>query len=226
MGKFELIIRSIKRRGLTSTLCYLYHEFIFDIVNRTNTKSELANYELTASPEAHFLAPHQGASPWIVKQCFKKLSRYGLDISKASFLDIGSGKGRVMLLAAFIGFQRVTGIELDSELCRIAQRNFELNRNKLRCVSYAIFNEDAMQYALPETLDVVFMFNPFGTSVMERVLQNLIMKCKIFNNIAPCQPLYIVYVNPVYADVFEKMGLVPVDNIANEALIYKLGGEL
>ena len=45
-----------------------------------------------------------------------------------TFVDVGSGKGRVLLLAARHPFKRVVGIEFSPSLCEQARRNIEIFR--------------------------------------------------------------------------------------------------
>jgi tRNA G46 methylase TrmB len=45
------------------------------------------------------------------------------DVSNYTFIDIGSGKGRMLLLAAELPFRRVIGIEFASDLHAVAQQN-------------------------------------------------------------------------------------------------------
>jgi predicted RNA methylase len=45
------------------------------------------------------------------------------DLSDFVFIDVGSGKGRVLLAAAQYKFKRVLGVELTQELHEHAQRN-------------------------------------------------------------------------------------------------------
>lgn len=222
MSKYELLVRSIKRRGFINSMFYAYYELAFDLIHKTDTKPEIENLDSTAQNSDYFSSPHQGASPWIFKLCIKELVKLGLDIQRASFLDIGSGKGRVMILSLLAGFERVFGVEFDPDLCDVARRNIETIQGRLNASRQTIFNADAACFTPPEGLSVVFMYNPFGTIMMRQVLNNLITShhkhdCKTFRD-----PLYIIYVNPVYSKVFDEFNLVPLKEVVNEALIYKI----
>lgn len=222
MSKIELLIRSIEKRGLINTLRYVIHEFTFDWANNTNTKPALANYKPANDSPETFVGPYLGANPTIVNQCIAKCSQLGLEISNASFLDIGAGKGRVMLLAAFSGFKKVIGVELDANLCLAARRNLEINKDKIKCCKYEVCNEDAANYDFPENLNVVFMYNTFGTQLMREVLKKLTAKPNSHAQSLRHEPLYIIYLNPIYAKVFVEFGLTPLCNVMHEALIYRI----
>ena len=51
------------------------------------------------------------------------MNRLAIDFSRLTFIDIGSGKGRALLLASEYPFRRIIGIELLPDLNRIAQEN-------------------------------------------------------------------------------------------------------
>jgi SAM-dependent methyltransferase len=222
MGNVELLIRSMKKRGLINTLRYVTHELIFDWANNTDTKPELANYDPVNDRPETLVGPYLGANPYIVKQCIAKCSQLGLEICKASFLDIGAGKGRVMLLAALYGFKKVIGVELDANLCLVARRNLEINKGRIKYCNYDVCNEDAANYVFPENLNVVFMYNTFGTQLMREVLKKLTAKPNSHAQSMRHEPLYIIYLNPIYAKVFVKFGLTPLVNVKHEALIYRI----
>jgi predicted RNA methylase len=218
MGNFELLTRSIGKRGIFNTILYVFHEFAFDVLHGTDTKREIPSHDAALQGSAEFCAPQQGSNPWIFGKCVKQLEKFGLNIAEASFLDIGSGKGRGMLLAAFAGFDKVYGVELENNLCLVARRNFDTNASKLKCASYEILNEDAAEFVPVMPLDVVFIYNPFGIIVMRKFLRNLLNVRRASSS----HPLYVIYLNPVYAHAFREVGIMPVCEIAGEALIYKI----
>ena len=92
--------------------------------------------------------------------------------SNYTFIDFGSGKGRILIMAAEMGFKRVYGIELRRPLHECACRNFTRVRNG-DGPDLVSLNMDATGYVFPEDNLVLFFFNPFGAEVMAKVLQNL-----------------------------------------------------
>ena len=88
-----------------------------------------------------------------------------------TFVDLGSGKGRMLLMAARHGFKKLRGVELRQELHEQACRNFrQYNRNGCSMES---LNLDAASYEFPDDKLVLFFFNPFSSTVMQKVLDNL-----------------------------------------------------
>jgi SAM-dependent methyltransferase len=99
--------------------------------------------------------------------------RPAVPIDEFSFIDLGAGMGRALLLAAQYRFRAVIGVELHPTLARIARRNFGLWRNSGRAVApLRMHCRDATEFPLPTGPCVAFLFNPFGAPVLRRMLRN------------------------------------------------------
>jgi predicted RNA methylase len=90
------------------------------------------------------------------------------------FLDIGSGKGRIILLAAGYRFRRVIGVEIAEPLMAVARRNVASCRLRRRCGEIELVNADVLDYRIPDDVSVVYMFNPFGGAVFDAAVAQLI----------------------------------------------------
>jgi SAM-dependent methyltransferase len=91
-----------------------------------------------------------------------------------SFVDIGAGKGRALLLASEIAFRKVIGVELSAELARIAQSNVERwQRVAHPSAKIHALHQDALQFCWPRTSLLVFLYNPFACELVERLLEKL-----------------------------------------------------
>jgi SAM-dependent methyltransferase len=90
------------------------------------------------------------------------------------FVDVGCGKGRVLMVAARCGFSRITGVEYSPELCEVARRNLGLFRAKTGLQFDAeVVDADAADYDIPPDANVFFMFNPFYGEILEVVAGNI-----------------------------------------------------
>ena len=90
------------------------------------------------------------------------------------FVDFGSGKGKVLMLAAHYPFRRVVGVELWEDLHRVAVENLASFRDRPDCAAEVTsVRMDAADYPLPEEPLVLYFFNPFPEAVLTRVLSNL-----------------------------------------------------
>ena len=93
---------------------------------------------------------------------------------ECTFVDVGSGKGRVLLLAARFPFKRVVGVEVDTALSEVALRNIAtVRRRALRCKSISTVQTDVLDYAWPSGPLVLYMFNPMTPPRVASVLERL-----------------------------------------------------
>jgi SAM-dependent methyltransferase len=91
------------------------------------------------------------------------------------FVDLGAGKGRMLLLAAQSGrFRKVVGVEFSAELCRTAEQN--IRHFQRHCAGNArieVVHADVADYEVQPDQNVFFMFNPFDHVVMQQVIQRV-----------------------------------------------------
>ena len=95
-------------------------------------------------------------------------------VEGATFVDLGSGKGRTLLVAAELPFAEVVGVEYSAALHAIATRNDELTRDLgWRRAPVRLVHGDATTFPLPPGPCVVYLNNPFSGRVFAEVLANL-----------------------------------------------------
>lgn len=88
-----------------------------------------------------------------------------------SFIDIGAGMGRAMLLAAEHPFRAVLGVEMHPTLARIGRRNMARWRATGRAQApMRMLCREADKFKLPSGPCVAFLFNPFGAPVLRRLV--------------------------------------------------------
>jgi SAM-dependent methyltransferase len=63
--------------------------------------------------------PYFATEPWLFEQIMQAIS---VDFSQFTFVDLGCGKGRVLLMASDYPFQRIVGVEFMPELHRAAEK--------------------------------------------------------------------------------------------------------
>lgn len=107
------------------------------------------------------------------------------------FIDLGSGKGRALFLAAEYPFRQIIGVEYASELHEVAVRNTTTYRNPRRkCLDIRTVCGDATTFVFPEHPTVCFMNNPFGAALVERVAQRIDASVR-----SSQRPFFIVYLH-------------------------------
>jgi predicted RNA methylase len=121
-------------------------------------------------------------------------------VDEFTFIDLGSGMGRAVLLAAEYPFRAVIGVELHPTLARISRKNMALWRAAGRAQApMRVVCCDAAEFEPPAGPCVAFMFNPFGAPVLRRLLA-FWSKC-----FAGCEgQLDILYVNNEQEHVLER----------------------
>lgn len=128
----------------------------------------------------------------------KAMNTLSFNFADKVFLDIGSGKGRALILAAEAGFKKVIGVEYAAELNHMAHANIEKVRSRFPNTEFVLNEGDALVYDIPEEVDVIYLFNPFD----EEATRGLLKKVKpSFNR---DRPLYLVYVNPIHCHVLQQ----------------------
>jgi SAM-dependent methyltransferase len=102
------------------------------------------------------------------------------DLSEYTFIDMGSGKGRVLFVAAEYSFKKIIGVEFSIALHEHAQRNIARYKSrKQRSGTIEAVLADAARYSFPAGKLVIYLFNPFGPDIMSRMLTNLEMSLHI-----------------------------------------------
>ena len=115
--------------------------------------------------------PYFATEPWLFEQIMQGLP---IDFSQFTFIDLGSGKGRVLLMASDYPFKRIMGVEFMPELHRAAQKNVANYSNaRQRCRRIESVCADARDFQFPDGPLVVYLFNPFSESTFAQVLGNL-----------------------------------------------------
>lgn len=115
-----------------------------------------------------------------------------------TFVDLGSGKGRTLLMASDYPFRRIIGVELLCELSEIAQENIARYRSeRQKCFNLDSICADARVFNFPDDPLVVYLFNPFSDYILQTVLQRL----RISFEAVP-REMYVIYHNLVHEHVF------------------------
>ena len=124
---------------------------------------------------------------------------HGLDIrfEEFTFIDLGSGKGRVLLMASDYPFREIIGVEFSPELHAIAAENIRNYRNpnqvcrniRLCCMDFTLFD-------FPDGPLFIFLYNPSSEAVTSELAENMARSLR-----KKPRPLWVLYVTPSY-DVF------------------------
>lgn len=92
---------------------------------------------------------------------------------KDVFVDIGSGLGRVVVMAATHPFRKVIGVEICKEFDAIARENVRKARQRLLCQDVELLCLDAREFSIPPDLSVVYFWSPFNEEILSTVFARL-----------------------------------------------------
>lgn len=174
----------------------------FDEANGVRTSGLVAGRHLKSGHrhDRHATA-YYGVAPSVFQALIRRWqrSRPAAPIEETTFVDVGAGMGRAMLLAAEMPFRAVAGIELNPTLVRIARRNLAVWRKAGRGrAPMRLACGDAAELPFADRPCVAFLFNPFGAAVMRRFLKAVATKFR-----SRPGELDILYVNNEQEGVLE-----------------------
>jgi SAM-dependent methyltransferase len=121
----------------------------------------------------------------------------GVDPGGWSFVDLGCGKGRIVMLAAAMGFARTFGVEFAPELAGIARANcatFVARGGAERAPKIVLGDAGAFAPA-PGPL-LLYLYNPFGPPVIDEVID------WAERHAASGAAVAVIYVDPRHRDRF------------------------
>jgi SAM-dependent methyltransferase len=152
---------------------FTWHPFDLEFGVRTSGLIAGRNLKCGSRADRHNTA-YFGVAPSVFHEMIAlwRRSKPAGTIDQFTFVDVGAGMGRAVLLASEFPFRSVIGVELNPRLARIARKNVAhwkaagLARAPVRVVC-----RDAVEFKIPPGPCVAFMFNPFGGPIMRRLLK-------------------------------------------------------
>jgi SAM-dependent methyltransferase len=214
---FRVLLHTVRRRGVRQTAGLILR----------SVRSREAARERTAADRAFDAARHVDTAGWVrradlvtdspnrahagryqpstVDEFELLMGKLDVDHEDFVFVDYGSGKGRVLLLAADLPFKQIVGVEFSPPLHEIARQNIAtLGRHAARVETLVM---DAAEYEPPLEPLVLYFFNPFDAPVMRRVLARVRASLE-----RRPRPVYIVVSGQSeLAEAIEFFGFTPVD---------------
>lgn len=150
-----------------------------------------------------FNSPYQPTEQTLFHEMIAALVQHtNLDFKEFTFVDLGSGKGRTLLMASDYPFRKIVGIELLQNLHQIAQKNLEqYQSSSQKCFSLESICADATTFPIPEGPLILYLFNPFPESGLRRTI------AKIDQDLSRTpRPAYVLYHNPQLESVLSENG--------------------
>src|ERR1700683_3241305 len=178
-----------------------YGDADYDWEHRVNTTSAAVGWRERLLGVFH--SPYQPTESVLFHEMIEALREQSqLDFRDFTFIDLGSGKGRTLLMASDYPFRRIVGVELLPELHRTARENLsEYKSETQKCFALESICADATEFPFPLEPTVLFLFNPFPESGMRKVLGNLEQALRHHS-----RPVYVLYHNPLLEHVLSANG--------------------
>lgn len=108
---------------------------------------------------------------WHLKEMFTKYPFNEDD----HFVDFGCGKGRVILVSAYLGCPQVTGVDINPRMIDIASKNMNTLKTKnLGTTNYKLICCDARNFSIDDNYNKFFFFNPFHLKVFIHVINKIV----------------------------------------------------
>jgi SAM-dependent methyltransferase len=171
-----------------------YTRHPFDEEFDVRTSGLIAGRHLKSGhPHDRHATAYYGVAPSVFRTLVRRWQRSlpSHAIEEVTFIDLGAGMGRAVLLAAQMPFRQAIGVELNPTLARIARKNLTAWRASGQAQApMKIICGDAVEFTLPMGQCIIFIFNPFAAPVMRRLFA-------AWRKVVAVQPrqLDILYVN-------------------------------
>jgi len=200
------LLSPLTRRRLERRRLELLSADGFDDAHGTDTAAILSGIARgpAVSRSGHVLSPYETSSESAIRMPLDSLA---LDASRFTFVDLGCGKGKPLMVAASYGFRRLVGVDISAACIEVARRNLaRYGPEKIDQSRVELVLQDAEDFEFPPEPLVVYLFNPFSGAVLERVVARL-------ERSLTDQPRQaaIVYLNPtaagpiVRSELFERI---------------------
>jgi hypothetical protein len=184
------------RNSTPARLRQRYGDADYDWEHRVNTTSAAVGWRDRLLGVFH--SPYQPTDSVLFHEMIGVLSaQVGIGFRKFTFIDLGSGKGRTLLMASDYPFRRIVGVELLPTLHEAAVENLRKYRSESqKCFASESICGDATEFAFPAEPIILFLFNPLPEAGLRRVFENLRQSLSEHS-----REVYVLYHNPLLEHV-------------------------
>ena len=189
------IFRMFRAGGFLRIWHEFYENYLFDFINKTDTHTRTSINEYDRNtPYLKNAYEYMPSYSQTIKQSLKKVIRLNREVIKYNLIDIGCGKGKILLIAHRLGFKKAVGFEINKSLSRIALDNLKimkLNKN------FKIINANAVNESILPDFSLCYFYNPFDKNMSKKIF-------KLFEKKKTKNQKYLIYVNPIYHFLLKK----------------------
>ena len=160
--------------------------YLFDLINNVETRKRVIN---DYSDEIFDYMPSYKTT---VAAPLRYLDQSDFDLTEFSFVDIGCGKGKALIIANKFKFKEVIGYEINRQVYDVLCKNI----NKLNIRNSQLIN-DSINADKIRNKSIIYFYNPFS----ENMTYDFFKKISLDKNL---KQLIIIYVNPQYTKVLNQ----------------------
>jgi len=174
-----------KKYGIKGVFRIIKEDIWFDIKHQTNTAAPV-NQKQLFPVKYHAEQNRYVASTFEVLESALKFVSSEVNLPDCGFVDLGSGKGKALIVAARYSFKRIKGIEFSVKMHEAAVRN-----QRLLGISSQVelIHDSASNVEFLPDERVIYFFNSFTGDTLERCLRNIMSSRRVESGI-------FIYVNP------------------------------
>jgi SAM-dependent methyltransferase len=192
--------RRLDRRARLAVLARLRRQpaqHPFDKAHGVDTGGFLLPAALT-SGHAHDAQTtvYYGTQPSVFRSAMRswtaEIERRSEALADFTLVDVGCGKGRVLMLASEYPLRRIAGVELSPQMAAAARANLALWGQRPRaCEQIDVIEGDALAFALPHGPVLLYLYHPFEEELFARWAASLMPQLA-----QRTAPVYLLYMNP------------------------------
>jgi|688.fasta_scaffold545993_1 hypothetical protein len=173
---------------------FFVNSHLYDLIHQIDTSKRVYSHQFKIKNQSNFNFSEMYSASYtsIIKKSFRKIYEFlDYDLSNCIFIDIGSGKGKVVhvwaryMVSKNLDFS-IIGIEFNNEFVSIAKEN--LIKSDLFSKKITLYCGDVLDFDFQELKFnklVIFMYNPFSQLIFDKFMkktQHLKFILVILNN--------------------------------------------
>ena len=146
---------------------------------------------------------YEANSAYVISDAFKQIRKL-IKPHNTTFIDIGSGAGRIIFEAYRHNYKKSIGLELSRELLEICDKNLSeyvscKNKDSIITAKCDVTKVNFSDFINEKEGNIIlYLFNPFNDITLEQFIKNYLAQVTF--------PTYIIYVNKQYPDVLKAYG--------------------
>lgn len=144
---------------------------------------------------ARHISPYVGSQPSLIRTVLMSMP----EPERYAFVDIGCGKGRPLIVASELPYQRVLGVDVSTELTAVARTNAEVIAARYpHRTAIEIETGDACNLRAPAACVVYYMYHAFNRILVDALVANIERQMGDGLDHA-----FFVYYDPVHSEAFD-----------------------